>query len=69
MADDRSLWTEDCEEALRLVRMAIEMTCPAGVLPSREMVNGIYGPAPIHEAEALAKAIIATVEKLTSVEN
>jgi hypothetical protein len=33
------------------------MTCPAGVLPSREMVNGIYGPAPIHEAEALAQAI------------
>ncbi|WP_246673599.1 hypothetical protein [Mesorhizobium sp. B2-4-14] len=45
--------------------MAIEATCPAGVLPSREMVNALYGPAPIHEAEALAKAIIATVEKLT----
>ncbi|MDX8513507.1 hypothetical protein [Mesorhizobium captivum] len=56
----------DCEAALSLIRMAIEATCPAGVLPSREMVNGIYGPAQIHEAEALAKAIIATVEKLTS---
>ncbi|TPJ77272.1 hypothetical protein FJ419_16950 [Mesorhizobium sp. B2-6-2] len=54
---------EDCDEALSLIRMIIEMTCPAGVLPSREMVNGIYGPAPIDEAEALAKAIITTVEK------
>ncbi|TPL67612.1 hypothetical protein FJ954_24740 [Mesorhizobium sp. B2-3-15] len=57
---------EDCDEALGLIRMAIEATCPAGVLASREMVNALYGPTPIHEAEALAKAIIATVEKLTS---
>ncbi|WP_246677811.1 hypothetical protein [Mesorhizobium sp. B2-4-18] len=56
---------EDCDEALGLIRMAIEQTCPAGVLASREMVNALYGPTPIHEAEALAKAIIATVEKLT----
>ncbi|TPI58644.1 hypothetical protein FJ417_18650 [Mesorhizobium sp. B3-1-7] len=56
---------EDCDEALGLIRMAIEQTCPAGVLPSREIVNAIYGPAPIDEAQALAKAIIATVEKLT----
>ncbi|CDX45306.1 hypothetical protein MPLSOD_90069 [Mesorhizobium sp. SOD10] len=56
---------EDLDEALGLIRMAIEMTCPAGVLPSREMVDGLYGPEPIREAEALAKAIIATVEKLT----
>ncbi|MBZ9748165.1 hypothetical protein LB516_23285 [Mesorhizobium sp. CO1-1-7] len=46
--------------------MVIEQTCPAGVLPSREMVNALYGPAPRDEAEALAKAIIATVEKLTT---
>ncbi|MER9217139.1 hypothetical protein NKI54_35185 [Mesorhizobium sp. M0663] len=50
---------------LQLIRMAIELTCPAGVLPSEEAVNGIYGPLPIHEAEALAKAIIETVERLT----
>lgn len=37
------------------------------MLPSREVVNGIYGPALIHEAAALAKAIIATVEKLNEI--
>ncbi|WP_198021756.1 hypothetical protein [Mesorhizobium sp. WSM3224] len=30
-------------------------------------MNGIYGPALIHEAAALAKAIIATVEKLNEI--
>ncbi|WP_292519312.1 hypothetical protein [Mesorhizobium sp.] len=50
---------------LQLVRMAIEMTCPAGVLPSEEAVLGLYGPEPVHEGEALAKAIIETVERLT----
>ncbi|CCV15450.1 conserved hypothetical protein [Mesorhizobium sp. STM 4661] len=55
----------DCRAALRLVRMAIEQTCPAGVLPSEEAVLLLYGPAPIDEAEALAKAIIATVERLS----
>lgn len=52
--------------ALRLVRMAIEETCPAGVLPSEEAVLLLYGPEPVHEGEALAKAIIATVEKLNA---
>ncbi|WP_292664666.1 hypothetical protein [Mesorhizobium sp.] len=45
--------------------MAIELTCPAGVLPSEEAVNQLYGPLPVHEGEALAKAIIETVERLT----
>ncbi|WP_245319180.1 PAC2 family protein [Mesorhizobium temperatum] len=49
---------------LKLVRMAIEKTCPAGVLPSEEAVLLLYGPEPIHEGEALAKAIIETVERL-----
>ncbi|QND60403.1 hypothetical protein HB778_30540 [Mesorhizobium huakuii] len=57
---------QDCRAMLRLVRMAIEETCPAGVLPGDEAVTGVYGPELIHEAEALAKAIIATVEKLTA---
>ncbi|MCP9234221.1 hypothetical protein NMG46_29190 [Mesorhizobium sp. LMG 17147] len=48
---------------LQLVRMAIEMTCPAGVLPSEEAVNLLYGPLPVHEGEALAKAIME-VERL-----
>jgi hypothetical protein len=56
--------TADCRAALRLIRMAIEETCPPGVLPSEEAVNGLYGPEPIHEAEALATAIVATVERL-----
>ncbi|MER9755389.1 hypothetical protein NKJ46_18365 [Mesorhizobium sp. M0166] len=50
---------------LNLIRMAIEQTCPAGVLPSEEAVLMLYGPEPIHEAEALAKAIIETVERLS----
>ncbi|TJW42367.1 MAG: hypothetical protein E5W83_21785 [Mesorhizobium sp.] len=49
---------------LKLVRVAIEQTCPAGVLPSEEAVLLLYGPEPVHEGEALAKAIIETVEKL-----
>ncbi|TIL64499.1 hypothetical protein [Mesorhizobium sp.] len=51
--------------ALKLVRMAIEQTCPAGVLPSEEAVVLLYGPEPVHEGEALAKAIIETVERLS----
>ncbi|RWA97824.1 hypothetical protein [Mesorhizobium sp.] len=51
--------------ALKLVRRAIEQTCPAGVLPSEEAVLLLYGPEPIHEGEALAKAIIESVERLT----
>ncbi|RWQ48206.1 MAG: hypothetical protein EOS84_26755 [Mesorhizobium sp.] len=50
--------------ALKLVRLAIEQTCPAGVLPSEEAVLLLYGPEPIHEGEALAKAIIETVARL-----
>lgn len=51
--------------ALRMIRLAIETTCPAGVLPSEEAVLLLYGPEHIHEGEALAKAIIETVERLT----
>ncbi|RUW44076.1 MAG: hypothetical protein E5W19_32190 [Mesorhizobium sp.] len=55
---------KDCWAALGLIRMAIEQTCPPGVLPSEEAVLLLYGPEPVHEAEALARAIIATVERL-----
>ncbi len=34
------------------------------MLPSEEAVNGLYGPELIHEAEALAAAIVATIEKM-----
>ncbi|MER8767304.1 hypothetical protein NKH63_00955 [Mesorhizobium sp. M0960] len=55
----------DARNCLNLIRMVIEEKCPPGVLPSEEAVLGLYGPLPIHEAEALAKAIIDTVERLT----
>lgn len=54
----------DCRAALQLIRMTIEEHCPPGVLPSEEAVNATFGPTLLGEAEALAKAIIATVEKL-----
>ncbi|RWM77196.1 MAG: hypothetical protein EOR81_19380 [Mesorhizobium sp.] len=50
--------------ARRRSKTAIEQTCPAGVLPSEEAVLLLYGPEPVHEGEALAKAIIETVERL-----
>ncbi|MGX9571851.1 hypothetical protein [Mesorhizobium sp. f-mel] len=53
-----------CWTALHMVLMAIEETCPAGVLPSEEAVLLLYGPEPIHEGETLAKAVIETVERL-----
>lgn len=57
---------EDCRAALTLVRRTIEEHCPPGVLPSEEMVNGLFGPGLMDEAEALAAAIVATVEKLST---
>ena len=45
---------------LKLVRMAIEQTCPAGVLPSEQGVLLLY------EGKAFAKAIIAMIEKLSA---
>ncbi|WP_246501593.1 hypothetical protein [Mesorhizobium caraganae] len=37
---------------------------PPGVLPSEEMVNGLYGPGLMDEAEALAAAIVATIDQM-----
>jgi hypothetical protein len=54
----------ECRAALRLIRATIEEHCPPGVLPSEEAVNGLYGPTLYGEAEALARAIVTTVEKL-----
>lgn len=42
--------------------MVIEEKCPPGVLPSTELMLGLL--VSIHEAEALGKAIIETVERL-----
>lgn len=55
---------DECRAALTLIRRTIEEHCPPGVLPSEEMVNGLYGPELIHEAEALAAAIVLTIDKL-----
>lgn len=57
--------TEECRAALTLIRRTIEDHCPPGVLPSEEAVNGLYGPDLMHEAAALATAIVKTVDKLT----
>ncbi|RWK39979.1 MAG: hypothetical protein EOR46_21590 [Mesorhizobium sp.] len=50
--DDPNAWA-----GLKLVRTAIEQTCPAGVLPSEEAVLLLYGLEPVHEGEALAKPL------------
>ncbi|MBZ9894259.1 hypothetical protein LB545_07865 [Mesorhizobium sp. BR1-1-6] len=49
---------------MTLIRRTIEEHCPPGVLPSEEMVNGLYGPTLLDEAEAISAAIVATVERL-----
>jgi hypothetical protein len=36
-----------------MIREAIEALGPAGVLPSGEAVISLYGPEPIHEAQAI----------------
>ncbi|TPJ84086.1 hypothetical protein FJ422_17650 [Mesorhizobium sp. B2-6-3] len=54
---------DDCRLALTMIRRTIEEHCPPGVLPSEEMVNGLYGPDLMGEAEAICAAIVATVEK------
>ncbi|RUV11583.1 MULTISPECIES: hypothetical protein [unclassified Mesorhizobium] len=56
----------DGRAALRIVRATIEEHCPPGVLPSEEAVNGLHGPTLIGEAEALARAIVATVGRLSA---
>jgi hypothetical protein len=50
--------------ALNLVRVALESVAPPGVLPSKEAVLKLYGPEPVHEGEALAKAVIEMAERL-----
>jgi hypothetical protein len=55
---------DDAWQALRLIRMATEQTYLPGVLPSEEAVFVLYRPEPIHEGEALATAVIESVERL-----
>lgn len=55
---------DECRAALSMIRRTIEDHCPPGVLPNEEMVNGLYGPDLMGEAEAISAAIVATVERL-----
>jgi hypothetical protein len=57
--------TAECRAALTLIRRTIEEHCPPGVLMSEEQVNGHYGPTIMHEAAALAAAIVKTVDRLS----
>ena len=48
LANYRNAWA-----GLRMIREAVETLGPPGVLPSGEAVISLYGPEPIHEAQAL----------------
>src|SRR5918994_6684311 len=52
LANDRNAWA-----GLRMIREAVETLGPPGVLPSGEAVISLYGPEPIHEAEAIVDAL------------
>ena len=40
-----------------MIREAVETLGPPGVLPSGEAVISLYGPEPIHEAQAIVDAL------------
>ena len=42
-------------QALRMIREAVETLGPPGVLPSEEAVLKLYGPEPVHEAQAIVE--------------
>ena len=54
LANYRNAWA-----GLRLIREAVETLGPPGVLPSGEAVISLYGPEPIHEAQAIVDALAA----------
>jgi hypothetical protein len=47
----------DCLAAIRMIREAVETLGPPGVLPSEEAVLQLYGPEPVHEAQAIVDAL------------
>ncbi|WP_245466532.1 MULTISPECIES: hypothetical protein [unclassified Mesorhizobium] len=55
----------DCRAAFQMIRATIEEHCPPGVLMSEDEVNGHYGPELFAEAEALSRAIVLTVQRLS----
>jgi hypothetical protein len=52
LANYRNAW-----QGLRMIRETIETLAPPGVLPSQEAVVTLYGPEPIHEAQAIVDAL------------
>ena len=54
LANYRNAWA-----GLHLIREAVETLGPPGVLPSGEAVISLYGPEPIHEAQAIVDALAA----------
>ena len=52
LANYRNAWA-----GLRMIREAVETLGPPGVLPSGEAVISLYGPEPIHEAQAIVDAL------------
>ncbi len=45
-----------------MIREAIEELGPPGALPSEEAVTLLYGPEPIHEAQAIVDALANILE-------
>jgi hypothetical protein len=54
LANYRNAWA-----GLHMIRDAVETLGPPGVLPSGEAVISLYGPEPIHEAQAIVDALAA----------
>jgi hypothetical protein len=52
LANYRNAW-----QGLRMIRETIETLAPPGVLPSQEAIVTLYGPEPIHEAQAIVDAL------------
>jgi hypothetical protein len=53
-------WRENMQNAwaaLRMIRETIETLGPPGALASRDGVLMLYGPEPVHEAQAIVDAL------------
>lgn len=48
---------ENAWAALRMIRQAVEELGPVGALVSEEAVLQLYGPEPVHEAQAIIEGI------------
>lgn len=48
---------QEARALLRMIQETIETLGPPGALPSEEAVLNLYGPEPVHEAEAIVEAL------------